>query len=573
MLRHHALLVSPPTAKTAAAQITTIVETAKRHASSSSSSSSSSYVSRAEMEKEVDAFRALRRGRHQALNAGGLASFSYSLEDMATWDSAKWESIWTSWQRAALCGGALLSSSDNTNNNNNSAVVPPSLATTANGFVFRFDALSGQKLSGATCVNMDNQLKKFHEDIRGQSKSVAAVLSAAASPQTLSSSSASKRTISWGSASSANDIPVPSIAADDEGGVPPPPPAQLREAGSCPKPPLREQQDPPLPSLSKEQLILTICQRCPYWLFSRSSLDPDHETASSNTHLFRNDAREITKKRVKMFTPLFPGIVTKNDMTNGAPSSGTASHTKAICQDPHAGNEVDVGAVDAPLLVSLACLSDDHRQDFYRMFPLRSNQRATDGRIAAAKNRHVVFRDNAFSYVHSRAENELLSARHAARYNTYSWVPLQELVACRQRIVANLAVHEDDADAVARLLSALMSNKIKNWTRASRHFSMTDVDDVTRHVSVAMSNVTNALSMMGETKTCFLVPLQHSAARCSSQQNSGAGGNRAHDVSKQMLYHHERGGGGSTAAMSYKQQGSSYIEHLVPLAFAVGHML
>ncbi|CUG90664.1 GPI-anchored surface protein, putative [Bodo saltans] len=532
-------LISETSATGALVAVSITSVTSWRH-----SSSSSSYESRADMLKEVELFRTLRRNHQQSVNAGGLAALSFSLEEMASWDSVKWESVWKDWQRATLRGGAHSTTTP--------AAVPPSTSgappTVTPSFVFRFDAVSGQKLSGATCVNISNQLTKLNGDLAAQAKSAASVLGALSPPPVVPSPTPT----TWGTSSTPYTPPRSNI--DSHTAQPPAAQPQQTEG------------------LSSEQLILKICQLCPYWFFSHSVLNsPDNPDAPLS---LTAEAQDIVKKRTKLLTPLFPGVVAKNDLqptttinTTNSTTSTTGGMGEATSDT--AAPALDLTAVDIPLFVSLACLSEDHRQDFYNMYPLRSTSRnAPQGRVVAAKNRHVIFRDNAFSYVHTRAENDLLDARHSARYNTYSWVPLQEIVTCRQKIVANLAVHNDDARWVAQVLSALnVHNKTKNWTKMSHHFSVTNVDEVRQHLEAAMRHVTSELTMMGETKTCFVVPLKHAAAAAAvagSRPNSSTFGGGSRNTVASSYYSQHAAGGAAP-------QGGA-VEHLLPLAFAIGHL-
>ncbi|CUG05249.1 Hypothetical protein, putative, partial [Bodo saltans] len=326
-----------------AALVVTSLTSRRRH-----SSSSSSYESRADMLKEVELFRTLRRNHQQSVNAGGLATLSFSLEEMASWDSVKWKSVWKDWQRATLRGGA--------HSTTTTAAVAPAASgaspTVTPSFVFRYDAVTGQKLSGATCVNISNQLTKLNGDLAAQAKSAATVLGALSPPPVVPSPTAIPKT--WGTSSTPFTPPHSNIDHTVQ-----PPATQPRQTES----------------LSSEQLILKICQQCPYWFFSHSALNsPDNPNAPLS---LTAEAQDIVKKRTKLLTPLFPGVVAKNDLlptTTDSTASTTGGMGEATA-DTAATAALDPTAADIPLFVSLACLSEDHRQDFYNMYPLRSTSR------------------------------------------------------------------------------------------------------------------------------------------------------------------------------------------------------
>lgn len=491
-----------------------------------SARSTSTYVPREEREKELQSFRAVRRDQQQLRASGGdLSAMSYTWEAMSEWDAKAWEDVWRVWHAAACStpNGSVLPSL--------TAAASPALrakqsgdqSRDGGGFVLRLDAVSGQPLSGEACVNMNKQLTKFAKD-----------LSCTSSPTPPSSLPPTTTQTTWGRTS-----PPPS----SEGSATT---ASLADATAVCRP------------LSTEALIHKVCQQCPFWLHSHSALS-DAPTAGSTLPTLSPLSKDITKKRVKVFTGVFPGIVTARSDSPPPP--------------PPLSGSVDIATVDIPLYVSLASLSDDHRQDFYRTFPLRSTVRRTDGHVPAAKNRHVLFKDGTFQYVHSRAENDALSQRHSDRYNTYSWVPLQELVAYKQEIVANLAVHDDDSVAVARVLAALQqtedtttnstpsssssSSAAPAWVRTSTEFSTTNVAEVRQHIEAALRNVTSTLSMMGETKTCFVVPLKY-AALASGASSTSEGTWKS------------RGGGCNDTKGGYGSGFGRHIEHLVPLAYAIG---
>jgi hypothetical protein len=423
---------------------------------------SSLYVGRCEREKELESFRV---GRRAEASLSLKSVTTYSLETMSCWNAVDWDAAWQQWR--VECGLGRGVAGDVTQTQDVKRNVVFGRVGGEGRYVPRFDAVTGKCFSGTTVGKISSQLRTFEEALK----------SSLSSSQVIDRDSVEPRKTTWGA------------AALSEG-------------------------DPPLPLAcppSRASMLSTMALNCPFWLFPKSGLEG----------VLSLDAHADAKRRMKPLTSVFPGVVACVEQQSPADIS-YSSHLKFV---------------DIPLYVSLACLCEDHRHDFYRAFPLRSNCRSSSApQPAAAKNRHVLFRDNAFVYVHERAENNHLSQRHSPAYNTYAWVPIQELVSQNQQIVANLSVHEDDAAAVRRVAQALAFDIGKKeqhdrtsgvaqqqdlstqehpgglhcahpgWTRVSQHFSLTSVPDVLQHLTTALENQSASLNMMGETKTCFVVP-------------------------------------------------------------------